>query len=336
MKFFNHLIFLIDESGSMQYHRQNVIKVFQNLFNTFANSNDPNNETFVSLYKISDHVGASPVISDASIKHLKGTEVDNYRPGGQTPLLDVMERAIQDGVALQERFNNTRVDEDHAFLVYVITDGEENSSRRATHASLSKLVGKLDDRWTVAAMVPNATAVHHAKRLGIPAGNIEIWNVNSARGFEEAGARVQASYSNYMTMRSSGQTNTKALFSVDVASLSVNVVEGNLTQIGGRIYDVPREMAIRPFAEAVLGHYPIGKVYYELTKREELQPQKQIVIVNVLDGRRYGGQEARAVLGLPAGRFDIKPGNTGDWKVYVQSTSVNRKLPAGTSAFVAD
>ena len=32
----------------------------------------------------------------------------------------------------------------------------------------------------------------------------------------------------------------------------------------------------------------------------------------------------------------VKPGDFGDWRIFIQSTSVNRKIKAGTSIFVKE
>ena len=58
---------------------------------------------------------------------------------------------------------------------------------------------------------------------------------------------------------------------------------------------------------------------------------KSILIHNKNTGAVYFGNEARNVLGLPHDReIRIVPGNHGDYEIFIQSTSVNRKLLAGT------
>jgi hypothetical protein len=45
----------------------------------------------------------------------------------------------------------------------------------------------------------------------------------------------------------------------------------------------------------------------------------------------YGGDQARDLLGLPRGQsIKLVPGRSGDYEVYVQSTSINRRLIPGT------
>ena len=42
------------------------------------------------------------------------------------------------------------------------------------------------------------------------------------------------------------------------------------------------------------------------------------------------------MLGLPNSDTKVKPGDFGDWRIFIQSTSINRKIKAGTSIFVKE
>jgi hypothetical protein len=66
--------------------------------------------------------------------------------------------------------------------------------------------------------------------------------------------------------------------------------------------------------------------FYELVKNEHVQPQKQIVIQNRKTGKVYSGDNARKLLNLPNQEVKITVGDFGEWNVYIQSTSVNRKV----------
>jgi hypothetical protein len=79
-----------------------------------------------------------------------------------------------------------------------------------------------------------------------------------------------------------------------------------------------------------------GRGFYEFTKRETIQAKKEIVILDTESGDMYQGDAARDVLGLPHGAsIDISPKNAKfdrtRYKVFVQSTSNNRKLIGGTT-----
>lgn len=60
------------------------------------------------------------------------------------------------------------------------------------------------------------------------------------------------------------------------------------------------------------------------------------MIVNKMNDIKYGGSDARDMLNLPPYAVKVKPGSFGEWRIFVQSTSVNRKLIAGTTVFVEE
>lgn len=82
--------------------------------------------------------------------------------------------------------------------------------------------------------------------------------------------------------------------------------------------------------------FRVGKGFYELTKAEEIQPQKEIVLQDKATGDMWSGSKARDMINLPLGqRGKVSPSSLGfqfmdKYNVFVQSTSVNRKLMCNT------
>lgn len=73
-----------------------------------------------------------------------------------------------------------------------------------------------------------------------------------------------------------------------------------------------------------------GKGFYELTKSELVQENKEVVLVD-RKGDMFSGTKAREMIGLPYGqRGTIRPPRNLEYKVFVQSTSTNRKLIGNT------
>jgi hypothetical protein len=100
--------------------------------------------------------------------------------------------------------------------------------------------------------------------------------------------------------------------------------------------DVDIDVAIKDLVELNGLVFERGRGFYEFTKRETIQKTKEVVIMDVNSGDMYQGDAARDVLGLPHGsNIDISPRNAGfdrsKYKVFVQSTSNNRKLIGGTT-----
>ncbi len=74
-----------------------------------------------------------------------------------------------------------------------------------------------------------------------------------------------------------------------------------------------------------------GRGFYEFTKTETIQKQKEIILMDRATGDMFEGEAAREMLSLPHGAtVRIKPNNLEKYMVFVQSTSVNRKLIGGT------
>jgi len=87
----------------------------------------------------------------------------------------------------------------------------------------------------------------------------------------------------------------------------------------------------KTFGRQAGGVYGVGLAYYQLTKPEDVQPAKDLVVRDKSSGAIYGGHEARALIGMPtSARVRVKPGNFGNWDIFIKSTSVNRKLVRGT------
>lgn len=225
---------------------------------------------------------------------------------------------------------------DHAFLCYVLTDGQENASKRRPD-QLQAMFKKLPDNWTVAVLVPDSNGVYEAKRFGFPADNIAIWSARTAKGCEEAGRVISRATEAFMQARTKGLRGTRNLFTLDTSNLTPRAVQTNLDQLGSDEYDlfqVQRAAEIRDFVEKKTGRtYVKGCAFYQLTKPETIQSYKELVVQD-RRGRVFAGDNARTLLGLPDVEIRVVPESYGDYTIYAQSTSVNRKLVPGTNVLV--
>ena len=97
-----------------------------------------------------------------------------------------------------------------------------------------------------------------------------------------------------------------------------------------QILNVEANQDIKSFVTSNELEFKIGRGFYEFTKTEEIQEKKEVVLRDKVTGDMYSGAQAREMIGLPYGtRGKIKPSDL-KYVVFVQSTSVNRKLIAGT------
>lgn len=324
--YINHVALVLDASSSMDYsgHTKTVIKVADEQVKHLAKkSQELDQETRVTIYSFADQPKC--LVYDKDVLRLPSV-ADLYKPYGNTALIDATHLAIEDLEMQPEKYG------EHSFLVYVLTDGRENRSRNLPSA-LQRKLDRLPDHWTVAALVPNAEGESWCKRVGFTPGNIAIWDASSQAGLEDSFVRIRNATDSFMLGRQSGIRGTRSLFSMDPSTLNRETIkQAHLTPLPSDRYQVLNVLyndEIRPFVEGHGIPYRAGQYYYELSKSEKVQPQKQIAVMD-RQGRVYTGPNARQLVGLPDYEVRVRPDFNPDYRLFVQSTSVNRKLVPGT------
>lgn len=323
----NHIGLVLDASGSMAGRAEQLIKVVDGQTKYLAQrSQELNQETRISVWTFSYSQDIKCVVWDMDVLRLPSIRTF-YRATGQTALIDATLQAISDLSETPERYG------DHSFLMYVLTDGAENASRNRATVLLDKFKS-LKDHWTVAALVPDAGAVHEAKKFGFPAGNIQTWDTTSAQGVDDVGQKVRAATESYMQARATGVRSTRNLFSTGADAVNTQTIaQAGLTPLARGSYilvPVPTDGRIDEFTKQCGHTYQVGRGFYQLMKREEIQASKDIVVVGKKDHKVYSGRDARHMVGLPDMNVRVSPNHNPDFDIFVQSTSINRKLIAGT------
>lgn len=98
-----------------------------------------------------------------------------------------------------------------------------------------------------------------------------------------------------------------------------------------QVLDVENDISIKAFVLENGLTFKTGRGFYEFTKTETIQAQKEIILMDRVTGDLFAGEAAREILGLPPGTtVRIKPSSLEKYIVFVQSTSANRKLIGGT------
>lgn len=347
----NHVILVLDASSSMWNHADDVIKVADAHVGTLADkSKEYDQETRVSVYTFNtyDVYGGRARIEvpvyDKDVLRMPSVS-GYYKADGRTPLCDAMVTVIDDLKMIPQKYG------DHAFLVYLLTDGQENQSQPANVTRLQHEIPRLPGNWTLAAYVPDVYGAQKLQGYGFPKGNIQVWNP-SRRGAvrEDVGTTMTASADTYYSTRSSGLRSTQDLFTM--AAPAVKDVKKNLVPLtpgSYRFEDVTEEDLrkvsggrIDEFMQLRTGKpYSPGKAYYEMTKRERIQHYKTLAVVTVnprtgMTEDAYVGENARQLLGLPTDGSDVRvsPGKWKGYRVFILSTSFNRRLQPNTQLLV--
>lgn len=95
---------------------------------------------------------------------------------------------------------------------------------------------------------------------------------------------------------------------------------------------VDHNVPIKAFVEQNGARFRQGRGFYELTKREKVQENKEVILVEKLTGDMFSGDEARELINLPYGeRGNLSPRDIPqEYTAFVQSTSNNRVLQGQT------
>lgn len=330
----NHIVLVLDASLSMQSVSRDLIKVADNQIKYLASrSKELDQETRITVYTFNttgyasnNHQNLDCLVYDKDVLRMPSI-ASLYKTDGATPLIDATLLALDDLAMTPEKYG------EHSFLVYVLTDGEENASRNRPAVLIEKL-NKLPDNWTLATFVPNQVSVHEAKKFGFPAQNIAVWDATTAAGVQEMGEKIRQTTENFMQARASGVRGSKNLFSLATPNLNqIAQATSNLHFGQFRLLDVEEVGRIDEFVESRLNRpYKLGEAYYQLSKTETIQPQKQIAIVSKQGA--FVGPEARKLLGLPDEHVKVQPTHYPDYEIFVQSTSNNRKLMPNTKLLI--
>lgn len=327
--YINHIALVLDASYSMKDRAEELIKVADAQIAYLAErSKQLDQETRITVYTFADKVEC--VIYDKDVLRLPSIR-EFYRPAGWTALIDATIQSQDDLALTPEKYG------DHAFLTYILTDGAENYSRHSP-TSLQKRLTNMPDNWTVAVLVPDQRGVFEAKRFGFPKDNIATWDATTDQGVVEAGETIRRATETFMTMRKSGVRSSTTLFSTSIGDVNKNTIkEAKLKALPKNKYqllDVDEAAPIREWVQGQGISYQLGIAFYQLTKRETIQPQKNIAVMEKKTNKIYTGAQARNLLGLPDNEVRVSPDFNPDFEVFVQSTSVNRKLVPNTKLLV--
>lgn len=215
-------------------------------------------------------------------------------------------------------------------LVYVFTDGEENSSTQTVSIVRGFVTKTLaSGNITLVGIGPKPAALI---ALGVPAGNTLDWSGNAA----ELTTKVAPAVTRGVVATAQAiKTGKKSLahFFLDIDAVSLQDAAKKCVDVTAtmeRRNTVQGGLAIRDYIEkhCKLYTYVDGAYFYRLVTKEKLLKDRRIVIAHRDDttGKLYSGPAARTLLGLPVDAdVEVEPGSLGKWTVFVQSASPTRK-----------
>jgi uncharacterized protein YegL len=336
----NYVGISLDHSGSMQGVRFEAMQDFNKIVETLKTQSVKEEiDTIVSVMQssimsVKGTVNKFSVVNSSVVAVKPLTVYDTS--GSATLVLD----SVLDVIEAFEKLPDAN-SKDVSFLLMVVTDGQDNGSvRRAKLAEKLKQLNALDN-WTVTFRVPNGGR-SGLRQFGIPDGNIVEFNAADRTEYAASTVATVQAVEKFYTTRKLGVRKVSNFYEPTV-NLDANQVKRELTNISKkvRIVRVTKDddgKKIQDFMLDKTGGYTLGTVFYQLTKKEELEDNKLIVVWDKLSGNYYTGADARHLLNLPsAGKIKLAPADeNAQYQVFVQSMSVNRKLVGGTKVVVLD
>lgn len=326
----NHVALVLDASWSMKGRETTLQKVADEQIKHLAlRSEELSQETRVSIYYFGDKT-VECLIFDMDVMRLPSI-ADLYNVLYEnTALIDATMKSQKDLATTSQLYG------DHAFLTFVLTDGQENSSRLLPSV-LRTHIANMDVNWSMGFLVPDRNGVAYMERLGVLKDSIAIWDTSSAAGLGQAASAIKTATDNFMTNRASGVRGTRSVFSTGADAVNKQTVSAALKPLHKGDYvllDVPTKVRIDEFVRANGWDYVAGIGYYQLTKTETIQATKKIIVVEKATGTAYSGPQARQLIGLPNEALRVRPDRNPEYDIFVQSTSINRNLMPGTKLLV--
>lgn len=336
-----YLAFVTDHTASMRSRIKPAVADFNAMIDGTRTAAAENNiDTIVSHVKIGHRGNSAPhvAINNSSLTALSQMSVADYdADASSTQLFDSVVKAIELLKAAPD-IN----DPDVSFLIMVNTDGGNNDGR-VRGPEMARLINDLQntDRWTIVFRVPRGEA-RTLTSMGIDEGNIMEWELSS-KGLEAATVASTQAMSQFYQGRAAGATATRSFYA-NLKNVTSEDVKAVLEDVSAKVALLPvstaeHEMQIRDFVEKRTKKPLLkGAAFYQLTKSEDkVQASKKICIRDKKTNAIYFGSAARNLLGLPQhSDVRLKPADLGNFDVFIQSTSVNRKVQQGSQILVWD
>ena len=332
-----HVAFCIDESGSVSSIIKPLVEAYNQTVTDIRTSVlDEGQEASMTAMAFGDRVLKHRILYlGQQVQTVKPLSEDDFNPSGMTPLFDSVWRAIKKLEELDDGKPDT------SFVVSVITDGHENQSIDpgvpTTVREIEKKTGT--DRWTFTFLVPHGNEDEFSRSFNIPRGNVQGWDTKTARGTKQAGIVTAASYNQFFkekTVRGIGKKMSSKSFYSSTADLTVRTARSELSEITKQVEFITHVRDGAKIKDVILdaGHEWIkGAAFYQLVKTEKKVQDYKLVALRVkTSGKVYCGEQAREMLGIGGAQGTVRlvPGDHGKFDVFIQSTSVNRKIPAGS------
>jgi len=219
-----HILFVLDESGSMQPKANDVVNGFNRYVQDQKAGTD---ECVLSLVKF--NTTKSRVYTCKPINDAPELSYATYVPGGSTALLD----AVAESIRIGDEEPSDRV------ICVIVTDGEENASRETSQSQVAAIMKEREDsgKWTFAYL--GESPERWSQTMGTSVNNTMQYNAGNI------GSQLDTLSCATVTMRSTPMTASANFLSVPATPSNSDAAK-QLGSAGGKIGGPARVAATTP------------------------------------------------------------------------------------------
>lgn len=334
-----HTHLLLDTSGSMSYFSNNLYRLLVNQLQNLVDiqNENPDELMMCSVYGFSDRIYS--IVSSTDVKTAFNyvnalNEAHLFKQWSGTNLYDSMKIVIEESnKVLYAHGEKTS----HVFIT--LTDGQDTKYSLNSAPNFSSY--DKSNRTFMILHPPGFGAAINQAFSKVRFLNIREWEV-SKENIETTSRDLENSHRVFMRNKITRGVMGSSSYYTPVVSTSLVKTLDKVSSVF-QVWKVQTREPIKSFVDSKLAKlrtkkdraelgsiYAVGRGFYQLMKKETVQPNKQIAIMDS-KGQIFDGSEARKALGVPEDKnFTIIPDPNSKWTIFIQSTSVNRILIPGT------
>ena len=173
----SHVVFVLDDSSSMQSCREQTISGFNEFLDgQKVDAEKTGIETFVSLFKF-DGYSLKCSINKENVKNMEPLNKNTYNPRGSTNLLDAMGGVLMN---INHTFAEKKKKDRESVIVVILTDGEENSSKTFNNTDIKQMIEKAEGKnWGFMFLGANIDAFSVGAQFGFSRDNTLQYNTKN-------------------------------------------------------------------------------------------------------------------------------------------------------------
>ncbi len=203
-----YVAFVLDKSSSMGDIKDATISAFNEQIDEHRANERNGGEIFLSLVQFSGNV--EETFFNVPLKKIEGKLDDTqYVPCGSTSLYDAVGYTVSKLQKLDEPG-------DIAFLVIVLSDGQENTSKKWNGNQIANLRKELEStgRWTFQYIGSDPNGIREAASTGFSTASFE----NTSLGVDKLSKKMIGATASYYTARGAGLTSVSNFMEQDTNS----------------------------------------------------------------------------------------------------------------------